>query len=190
MEKRTIIWICLIVIGFMLSACGTGGTSGSEASKTATGAPSAPTGVAVSASGANQVTVSWQPVSGATSYDIYWTNDPTHVMASMGATQITGVASPYHHTNLAAGTVYAYVVTALNASGESIESSIASATTPALDGVALYAANCASCHGSLATSAKKGRTASQIQAAINGGMGALSNLTTAQVQAIADVLAW
>jgi len=48
------------------------------------------------------------------------------------------------------------------------------------------------CHGPLATSSKLGRTAKQIQGAINagtGGMGSLSNLTSAQVQAIAAALA-
>ncbi len=59
------------------------------------------------------------------------------------------------------------------------------------DGPALYAGNCAGCHGSLANSSKAGRTAAQIQAAINnntGGMGYLSTLTSAEVQAIAAAL--
>jgi len=154
-------------------------------------APGAPIGV-TAVSGTNQVTVAWNAVSGATSYNIYWSNDPTHVMKDMSP-KITGVTSPYHNTGLAAGTTYAYVVTAVNASGESTESAIVSAKTSATDGVALYAANCASCHGSLATSGKQGRTVSQIQAAITGnrgGMASLSTLTAAQVKAIADVLAW
>ncbi|MBI5640885.1 MAG: c-type cytochrome, partial [Nitrospirae bacterium] len=62
------------------------------------------------------------------------------------------------------------------------------------DGTILYAQNCAGCHGALATSSKIGRTASQIQGAINASnnlysMGHLSSLTPSQVQAIADVLA-
>lgn len=68
----------------------------------------------------------------------------------------------------------------------------APAPSPALlDGVALYAAQCAGCHGPLATSAKAGATAARIQTAISGnigGMGGLSALTTQQVQAIADAL--
>ncbi|MBU1739730.1 MAG: CxxxxCH/CxxCH domain-containing protein [Proteobacteria bacterium] len=63
-------------------------------------------------------------------------------------------------------------------------------TTPP-DGTALYAGNCAGCHGSLANTTKPGRTAAQIQAAINnnvGSMGYLNTLSTAEVQAIADVL--
>lgn len=61
-----------------------------------------------------------------------------------------------------------------------------------LNGAALYNANCASCHQALSVSSKKGATAARIQAAITnkvGGMGALSSLTAAQVQSIADVLA-
>ncbi|MBT1070249.1 putative Ig domain-containing protein [Pelotalea chapellei] len=60
-----------------------------------------------------------------------------------------------------------------------------------LNGAALYATNCAGCHGPLATSSKRGSTAAQIQAAINGnvgGMGFLSVLTSAEVQAIATAL--
>jgi fibronectin type 3 domain-containing protein len=154
-------------------------------------APYAPTEVSA-VGGTNQETVSWNPVSGATSYNIYWTNDPTHVMKDMGATIISGVTSPYRHTNLAAGLTYAYVVTAVNASGESVESTIASASTSALDGVALYTTNCAGCHNPLTISDIKGNTAVQIQARISSisTMKSLSTLTAAQVQAIADVLAW
>ena len=69
---------------------------------------------------------------------------------------------------------------------------VTSATTP--DGAALYGTNCAGCHNPLATSSKKGRSATQIQNAINnntGGMGtsSLRSLTSAQVAAIATALA-
>ncbi|BCS53250.1 fibronectin type III domain-containing protein [Geobacter sp. SVR] len=152
--------------------------------------PAIPAGVSASR-GINQTTITWSPVSGATSYNIYWTNDPTHVMKEMGAAKIAGVTSPYRHTNLTAGLPYAYVVTAVNSIGESGESEIASATTSTVDGLALYSAKCASCHNPLAISEKKGRTATQIQAAITankGGMGSLSTLAAEQVQAIAEVL--
>jgi predicted CxxxxCH...CXXCH cytochrome family protein len=58
------------------------------------------------------------------------------------------------------------------------------------DGATLYADDCAGCHGALATTTKPGRSAAQIQAAIDsvGAMSSLSTLTTAEVQAIADVL--
>ena len=63
--------------------------------------------------------------------------------------------------------------------------------TPVTDGATLYSANCAGCHGALASSGKAGATTSRIQNAINGNignMGYLSILSTAQVTAIASVL--
>jgi len=63
-------------------------------------------------------------------------------------------------------------------------------TTTALDGAALYAGACASCHGTLASTTKANRTAAQISASITsvGSMNSLSTLTPAQVQAIATAL--
>jgi len=55
--------------------------------------------------------------------------------------------------------------------------------TPPIDGAALYTQYCSGCHGN----AKKGSSVSAIQGAIStnrGGMGSLSNLTLAQIQAI------
>lgn len=59
-------------------------------------------------------------------------------------------------------------------------------------GAGLYAEHCASCHFSLPSSVKKGRSALQIQNAISsntGGMRTLSGLTAEQIQKIADALA-
>jgi len=59
----------------------------------------------------------------------------------------------------------------------------ASAPAPVLDGAALYATYCNSCHGA----SKRGKTVAAIQGAIaanRGGMGSLSTLTTAQITAI------
>jgi mono/diheme cytochrome c family protein len=70
-------------------------------------------------------------------------------------------------------------------------SATGAAATTTTDGAALYTQYCASCHGALASSSKKGATATQIQNAINsnkGGMGSLSFLTSAQIQAIATAL--
>ena len=58
-------------------------------------------------------------------------------------------------------------------------------------GASLYQQYCSSCHATLASSSKTGKTAGEIQSAINnntGGMGSFSFLTTTQVQAIADAL--
>ncbi len=60
-----------------------------------------------------------------------------------------------------------------------------------LDGPALYQLHCAGCHGSLAQTAKPNRTASSITGSINlnvGGMGSLSSLSQAEIQAIAQAL--
>lgn len=61
-----------------------------------------------------------------------------------------------------------------------------------LDGAALYASKCASCHGQLGSSDVKGTTVSKTQSAIDknaGGMGTLSNLSAAEIQAITNALA-
>jgi len=63
--------------------------------------------------------------------------------------------------------------------------------TTTVDGPALYASRCAACHGPLATSGKRGTTLARLQTAIaanSGGMGGLSTLTAAELQAIVTAL--
>ena len=81
--------------------------------------PGIPSGVSAS-SGVNQIIINWNNVSNATSYNIYWSTFPG-VTRSTG-TRITNASRPYTHTGLTAGVTYYYVVTALNAFGESTES--------------------------------------------------------------------
>jgi fibronectin type 3 domain-containing protein len=146
--------------------------------------PAAPAGVSAQG-GTNQVTVNWPAVTGAVSYNVYWSASAGVTKAT--GTKLAGVTSPYVKTGLADGTTYYFVVTAVNSVGESAASTQVSAATAAaqvIDGMALYNANCSGCHGT----AKLGKTASAIQSAISGnigGMGYLSTLTTAQVAAIA-----
>jgi len=152
--------------------------------------PAAPTGV-TAAGGNQQVTVNWNAVSGATSYNLYWSTSPGVTVAT--GTKIASVTSPFAHTGLADSTPYYYVVTAVNGAGEGPASGEATATTnaPALDGAALYGTYCSGCHGPLATSSKKGKTAAQISSAIAsiGMMSSLSTLTSDQIAAIAAALA-
>ncbi|MDD2737028.1 MAG: cytochrome c [Desulfuromonadaceae bacterium] len=64
-------------------------------------------------------------------------------------------------------------------------------TVVSLDGTSLYAANCAGCHGVLATSTKQNKTINQIKTSItgnSGGMASLGGLSDAQLQAIATAL--
>ena len=100
-------------------------------------APSAPTGVTATP-GNGQVTISWNAVTGATSYNIYWST--TSGVTAANGTKISGAANPYTHTNRTNGTPYYYKVTAVGAGGESPLSSEVSAT-PMILGVLEGATN-------------------------------------------------
>jgi fibronectin type 3 domain-containing protein/lysophospholipase L1-like esterase len=106
--------------------CGESSVS-SEVSATPGAAPSAPAGVNASA-GDRQVTLSWNSVTGATSYNIYWSTS-SGVSKSTG-TKIANAISPFLHTGTTNGTTYYYVLTAVNGYGESVESSEVSSTPP------------------------------------------------------------
>ena len=86
--------------------------------------PAAPTEVTATP-GNGQVTIAWTAVSGATSYNIYWSN--TSGVTTANGTKITGAASPYVQSGLINGTTYYYVVTAVDGNGESTPSSQVSA---------------------------------------------------------------
>ncbi|MCH7479750.1 MAG: hypothetical protein IIA14_16810, partial [SAR324 cluster bacterium] len=87
------------------------------------GPPPSPSGVSVSGgTGAEpEATIRWQPVAGANFYNLYWSNSPG-VNKTKGV-KISGVNSPFVHRFLTPGRSYYYVVTAVNAQGESRVSS-------------------------------------------------------------------
>jgi len=89
-------------------------------------APAAPTGITATG-GTKQVTISWSSVTGATSYNIYWSNGAG--VTTTSGTKITGATSPAVHGSLTAGTTYYYIVTAVNGVGESTPSAQVSAAT-------------------------------------------------------------
>jgi mono/diheme cytochrome c family protein len=81
----------------------------------------------------------------------------------------------------------------LSASASIVITAQAPTTPPSsIDGASLYTAKCQSCHGAIQPIfSRNARDAARIQAAIDGnkgGMGSLSALTTAEVQAIAAAI--
>lgn len=94
-------------------------------------APASPTGVTPT-SGSAQVTIGWTGVSGATSYNLYYSTIPGVTKAN--GTKIADVTSPYTISPLTNGTPYYFVVTAVNGGGESAESDQVSAVPNATTG--------------------------------------------------------
>lgn len=76
--------------------------------------------------GSPEITLTWPASDGASAYNVYWSD--TSGVTPLTGTRISNVSSPYLHTGLLRGSTYHYVVTALNAAGESAPSPQASAT--------------------------------------------------------------
>ncbi len=95
----------------------------------ATTTASTTTASTTTAAASKQLALSWDPVAGATSYNLYWSTVPGVTPAN--GTKISAISSPsYVHTGLAAGTTYYYVVTAVDSTSESAASASASGSTP------------------------------------------------------------
>jgi len=114
---------------YVVSAYNSYAQSGNSAEVSATPAlpvPAAPSGLTATA-GNTQVMLSWTASSGATSYNVKrsTTNGSGYQTVSSPAT------NSFTNTGLTNGTIYYYVVTAVNSSGESSASSQASATPAA-----------------------------------------------------------
>ena len=82
--------------------------------------PAAPASMTATANGQNSITLTWEAVEGATSYNIYST-------AAGNVPAVT--ATEYTYEGLTAGTQYCFEVTAENAAGESYDAAYACATT-------------------------------------------------------------
>jgi len=117
-SKNCIGVLLSVLLAVSLTGCGGGGPTAP------TDIPSTPTGVTASP-GDGSVSISWNAVSGATSYNIYWST--TSGVTKTNGTKITDATSPYSHTGLTNGTTYYYIATTVNSSGESVESAQVSA---------------------------------------------------------------
>ena len=95
-----------------------------DSGNTADNWPVAPTGMAATSSGSN-VVVTWNAVSGATSYDVYRsTTAGANNATSTDTPQASGLTgASYTDTTTTSGTTYYYIVTAVNSSGFSAPSS-------------------------------------------------------------------
>ena len=100
------------------------------ASATTLAPPAAPSGLTASAASSSQINVSWTDNSGdETGFSLESSTNGTNysVLASLGAN-----VTSYQHTGLSAGSLVYYRVRAVNSSGNSAYSSVASATTPSV----------------------------------------------------------
>ncbi|MES2924932.1 MAG: fibronectin type III domain-containing protein [Verrucomicrobiota bacterium] len=155
---------------YIVSAIGTGGESGDSGQVSATitaGTPVAPTGLTATA-GNTQVSLSWSAVSGATSYNVK--------RATTNGGPYTTVSSPtgtsYVNTGLTNGTTYYYVVSAVNGTGESANSSQVNATpqTPAPSAPTGLSATGGNTQVSLSWTAVSGATSYNVKrGTANGG---------------------
>jgi lysophospholipase L1-like esterase len=126
--KNRLVYFILTVFCFFILACGGGGGGDVLESNfpPESNLPLAAPQNVISSNANGQADLSWENVSGATEYNIYWSK--TAGVSKKTSTMIPGVASPYAHTGLTNGTTYYYVVTAVNQYGESAESNEVSAT--------------------------------------------------------------
>lgn len=78
--------------------------------------PDAPQNVTAVAQTTGEIIISWDNVSDAATYNIYWL-ESTGVTVENG-TKITNVASPYTHEGLTNGITYYYIIAGVNEYGE------------------------------------------------------------------------
>lgn len=105
-----------------LSVSSNGGGGNPGGGGTTTSKPNTPTGVKATA-GSSSISVTWNSVSGATSYNIYRSTSANGSYLY----QTSVYSTSYTDYNVNAGTTYYYKVSAENSAGESSKSSYASA---------------------------------------------------------------
>ncbi|MBI3794151.1 MAG: fibronectin type III domain-containing protein [Nitrospinae bacterium] len=118
---RRFAFFALVVLTAGLSACGKENKTGSGGP-----APATPSGITTIAND-GAVTIRWNPVQNAKSYNIYFSAKPGAPKA--GRTKIADVKqAPYEHVVVDRKTMYFYVVSAVNSAGEGPASTESGAT--------------------------------------------------------------
>ena len=113
-------WLIIFALAVLFIACDLeGGNQGGEGTT-----PSPPTNIRAAAVSPTSISVTWNKVSAATSYDVYY---ETGSMPISKLNTVTGTS--YTHTGLQPSTTYSYYIAAKNNAGTSDYSSRASATT-------------------------------------------------------------
>ena len=106
-----------------LNSYGESGNSNQASARPTATAPAAPTGLSATA-GNQQVSLSWTASSGATSYNVKRSTGNGGPYTTISSPTTVG----YNDSSVTNGTTYYYVVTAVNATGESGDSNQVSAT--------------------------------------------------------------
>jgi fibronectin type 3 domain-containing protein len=173
---------------YVVSAYNSSGESANSAEASATptapAPPGAPTGLQATAGNA-QVSLSWTASTGATSYHVKrsTTNGGPYTLVS------APTSGNFIDTGLANGTAYYYVVSALNAAGESANSSPASATPIALTAPPAAPTGLAAAAGnaqvSLSWTASSGATSYHVKRSTTNG-GAYTQVALATTTSDAD----
>ena len=178
-KNRLAWWMTFVWIMFVLSGCG-GSSGGSSSDNSASSSappasspsrPAAPSGLAATPADA-RVQLSWSASIGATSYNIKRATNSGGVYSTIQS----GIsATSYTNTGLTNGTLYYFVVSAVNAAGESNNSNpvsatpIAAATVPAAPTGLSATATAGDARAQLAWSVSAGATSYTVKRAANAG---------------------
>jgi len=123
--KNKWLWLAAIAFALLCMACDLeSGSKGSGSQGSDVKIPSSPTNVRAVAVSSTSISITWNSVSGAASYDVYYET------GSMPITKVNTVTvTSYTHTSLQPNTTYHYYIAARNSAGTSDYSSRATAVT-------------------------------------------------------------